>query len=59
VDVAAERVRAIAGLTRIRLELEVWKDEIAVMPDRLVRTPVAAKPKLLDQVWDVLQLKLS
>jgi len=30
---------------------------MAAMADRLVRTPVAGKPKLLDQVRDVIRRK--
>lgn len=41
----------------IRLEFRVWEDRITVMPDRVERMPRADKPKLLDQVRDVIRRK--
>ena len=41
----------------IRLECEPWEDKIRVMAERLVRTPKGGKPKLLDQVRDVIRRK--
>jgi Phage integrase, N-terminal SAM-like domain len=41
----------------IRLEFKSWTDKIAVMAERVVRTPSAGKPKLLDQVRDVIRRK--
>jgi hypothetical protein len=41
----------------IRLEFWSWEDKIAVMAESVVRTPPAGKPKLLDQVRDVIRRK--
>jgi len=41
----------------IRLEFEGREDKIAVMSDRVLRIPSAGKPKLLDQVRDVIRRK--
>jgi integron integrase len=41
----------------IRLEFEVWEDKIVVMPESVVRTQPPGKPKLLDQVRDVIRRK--
>ena len=41
----------------IRLEFEVWEDTIAVMAESVVRVPRTGKPKLLDQVRDVIRRK--
>jgi integron integrase len=41
----------------IRLEFEVWEDKIALMPESLVRTQPPGKPKLLDQVRDIIRRK--
>jgi hypothetical protein len=41
----------------IRLEFDAWEDKIAVMADRLVRTPAAGKAKLLDHVLNGIRRK--
>jgi hypothetical protein len=41
----------------IRFEFGSWEDKIAVMAERILRAPPAGKPKLLDQVWDVIRRK--
>jgi plasmid stabilization system protein ParE len=50
-----KRNTQILGL--IRLEFESWEGKIAAKADRLVRVPGASKPKLLDQVRDVIRRK--
>jgi len=41
----------------IRLEFGSWEDKLTRMSDRVVRTPVAGKPKLLDQMRDIIRRK--
>jgi len=41
----------------IRLEFGVWEDKIAIMSGIVVRMPPPGKPKLLDQVRDVIRRK--
>src|SRR5258707_4845503 len=48
-----KRKTQIVGL--IRLEFESWENKIAVMAERILRTLPAGKPKLLDQVRDVMR----
>src|ERR1043166_7411919 len=45
----------ILGL--IRLEFGIWEDKIALMAESVVRMPQAGKPKLLEQVRDVIRRK--
>jgi hypothetical protein len=40
-----------------RIEFGSWEDKFAVIAERVVRTPTAGKPKLLDQVRDVIHRK--
>src|SRR5262245_4665786 len=51
----SRRNTQILGL--IWLDLGSWEDKLDGMSQRLVRMPVASKPKLLDQVRDVIRRK--